>query len=62
MSRVALEEILARAVEDHTFRQRLLQSPAEALAGYELSHAEREALIAGNLLELLRSMDRDEAS
>ena len=60
MSRVALEEILARAMEDHGFRERLLRSPAEALAGYDLSEEERQALIAGNLQELLRSVDRDE--
>lgn len=60
MSRAALEEILARAIEDHTFRERLLQSPSEALAGYDLSEEERQAFIAGNLQELLRSVDRDE--
>jgi hypothetical protein len=60
MSRVALEEILARAMEDHKFRERLLQSPAEALAGYDLSEEERQAFIAGNLQGLLRSVDRDE--
>jgi len=60
VSRVALEEILARAIEDHRFRERLLHSPAEALSGYDLSEEERQAFIAGNLRELLRSVDRDE--
>ncbi len=60
MSRAALEEILARAMEDYRFRERLLQSPAEALTGYDLSEEERQALIAGNLQELLRSVDRAE--
>lgn len=58
MSRVALEEILARALEDARFRERLLQSPVDALIGYDLSVEEREALIAGNLKEILRSMGR----
>lgn len=56
MSRLALEEILARAVEDDRFRDLLLRSPAEALVGYDLSEEERGALIAGNLMEVLRSM------
>ena len=58
MSRVALEEILARALEDARFRERLLQSPADALIGYDLSAEEREALIAGDLRDVLRSVGR----
>lgn len=58
MSRLALEEILARAMEDERFRDLLLRSPAEALAGYDLSEEERGAMIAGDLKDLLRSIGR----
>ncbi len=53
MSRLALEEILARAIEDERFRDRLLEAPAEALEGYDLSAIERQALISGDLRGLL---------
>lgn len=53
MSRGALEEILARAVDDDPFRRLLLLVPAEAVAGYDLTGQERQALIAGDLRRIL---------
>lgn len=58
MSQEVLQEILARALEDGRFRQRLLDDPDRALHGYDLSTEEREALIAGNLRDLLLTVDR----
>lgn len=58
MSREALEEILARAMEDETFCNRLLQTPGNALTGYDLTAEEREALIGGNLREILLTVRR----
>lgn len=58
MSQEVLQEILARALEDGRFRQRLLDDPDRALHGYDLSPEEREALIAGNLRDLLLTVDR----
>lgn len=57
MSRQALEEVLARAMEDNQFRGRLLHEPAEALDGYDLSPQERQALIAGDLRQLLLTVE-----
>jgi len=58
VSQEVLQEILARALEDGRFRQRLLDDPDRALHGYDLSTEEREALIAGNLRDLLLTVDR----
>ncbi|MDR7545588.1 MAG: Os1348 family NHLP clan protein [Armatimonadota bacterium] len=60
MSRRALEEVLARAMEDGTFREWLLAAPSEALDGYDLSAEELQALIAGDLRSVLLAMGRDE--
>lgn len=57
MSRETLEEILARAMEDDAFRTQMLTSPADALAGYDLSAEERHAFLAGSLRELLLTLD-----
>lgn len=54
MSLEALGEILARASEDEGFRRRLAQSPEEALAGYDLTPEEREALLGGALRQILQ--------
>lgn len=62
MSRQALEEVLARAMEDDRFRERLLAAPAEALDGYDLSAEELQALIAGDLRSVLLAMGREERS
>ncbi len=60
MSRQALEEVLARAMEDDSFREWLLAAPAEALDGYDLSVEELQAFIAGDLRSVLLVMGRDE--
>lgn len=60
MSRQALEEVLARAMEDDSFREWLLADPAEALDGYDLSAEELQAFIAGDLRSVLLVMGRDE--
>jgi hypothetical protein len=57
VSRQALEEVLARAMEDNQFRGRMLREPAEALDGYDLSPQERQALIAGDLRQLLLTVE-----
>ncbi len=59
MSRQALEEVLARAMEDDGFREWLLAAPAEALDGYDLSAEELQALIAGDLRSVLLAMGRE---
>lgn len=59
MSRQALEEILARAMEDQEFRSRLLREPEPALAGYDLTAQERDALIAGDLRQVLLAASAD---
>ena len=53
MSREVLEEILARAMEDETFRTQLLDAPAAALEGYALTAQELHAFTSGDLRELL---------
>jgi hypothetical protein len=58
VSQEVLQEILARALEDERFRHRLLDDPHRALHGYDLSTEEREALIAGNLRDLLLTVGR----
>lgn len=60
MSREVLEEILARAMEDDVFRARLLRRPREALDGYSLSTQELQAFLAGDLRELLLSVQGGE--
>jgi len=57
MSRDVLEEILARALEDDTFRSRLLTAPAQALESYQLSPQERLAFISGDLWQILLAAD-----
>ena len=44
MSEVVLKEIVDRAVADDSFRKKLLSDPTSALAGYDLTDAERELL------------------
>lgn len=53
MSRESVEEILARAMEDGTFRESLIRTPAEALSGYDLSPEELQALVTGDLRQIL---------
>jgi len=59
MSRQAIEEVLARAMEDEEFRLRLLHEPEPALKGYDLTPPEREALIAGDLRRVLLAANTD---
>lgn len=59
MSRQAIEEVLARAMEDEEFRLRLLREPEPALNGYDLTPQEREALIAGDLRLVLLAANAD---
>lgn len=44
MSDTALKEIIDRAVKDEDFRNQLFTDPEKALAGYELSEEDKEAL------------------
>lgn len=48
MSTEAVEEVLRRAEEDGEFRQKLQHHPDEALHGYDIEYAERQAIIAGD--------------
>lgn len=58
VSRQAIEEVLARAMEDEAFRLRLLEEPEPALKGYDLTPQERDALIAGDLRRVLLAAGR----
>lgn len=44
MSRQALEEVIGRAATDPEFARQLIDSPAEAVAGYDLTEDEIESL------------------
>lgn len=46
MSQQAMQAILGRCVMDDVFRAWLFADPDQALAGYELTGAERAALLA----------------
>jgi hypothetical protein len=59
MDRRAVEEILARAIEDAQFRARLVDTPAESVEGYDLTAHERQAIIDGDLRRVLLSVDAD---
>jgi hypothetical protein len=59
MDRRAVEEILARAIEDEQFRAQLVHAPAEAVAGYDLTARERQAIIDGDLRRVLLSVGTD---
>jgi hypothetical protein len=54
MSVYAVHKLLKRAQRDETFRQALASDPAAALASCGLSDAERQALLAGDVLGLNR--------
>jgi len=49
----AVAEVLARAVEDAEFRARLVEDPAGALAGYDLSPTEIASFRGGELRRLV---------
>jgi hypothetical protein len=48
MSVQAVEDVLNRAREDEEFRRRLRSDPDAALHGFDVSYAERAALISGD--------------
>lgn len=52
MSQDALGQVVTRALADVTFRHQLRQDPDRALAGYDLSAAERAAILNGEVGEL----------
>jgi hypothetical protein len=62
MSRDAIEEILARAIEDEQFRARLLQAPGDAVEGYDLTPEERRALLSGDLRSILLAVNAPDAA
>lgn len=47
MSQEAVAEILGRVLRDRGFAARLRSEPDAALAGYELTEAERAAIVEG---------------
>lgn len=47
MSQSAVGEILARCLRDRTFAAQLKADPDAVLAGFDLSDAERAAIVAG---------------
>jgi hypothetical protein len=52
MSTYAVNLVGRRTLRDAEFRQRLLDDPGAALAELELDDAEREALLAGDVVRL----------
>ncbi len=49
MSRYAVNSVLYRLKKDQTFRERFLADPVAALAGADLSDAERAAFVAHDM-------------
>lgn len=52
MSRYAVNSLLYRLKKDPEFRARFAADPATALAGVDLSEAEREAFIARDMRKI----------
>lgn len=52
MSAEAVETVLRRAQEDAGYRRLLAEDPDRALHGYDISYAERQALVAGDVTKL----------
>jgi len=48
MSQQAIAQVVERASADAKFRAQLERDPENALAGYDLSPAERDALLSGD--------------
>jgi hypothetical protein len=55
----AMMAVLDRAAKDYRFNWRMIEAPDEALAGYNLTEAEREALKSGER-NMLISVGLDE--
>ena len=53
MSKRGLEQVLMRTLGDAEFRDQLRTSPDTALGRFDLTDAEREAILAGNATALL---------
>jgi len=47
MSAENVRKVIARAVSDGSFRERLFHSPDEAFSGYDLTEQERSSILAG---------------
>ena len=54
MSVYAVNYLCRELLRDHAFRAAMKQDPAAALAKYDLSDEEREALLAGDVARLYR--------
>jgi hypothetical protein len=52
MSRYAINSLLYRLKKDPALRARFLADPAEAVAGADLTDAERAAFVAGDMRRL----------
>jgi hypothetical protein len=59
MSMQAMMAVLDRAAKDYRFNWRMIEAPDEALAEYNLTDAEREALKSGER-DMLISVGLDE--
>ena len=59
MSMQAMVAVLDRAAKDYRFNWRMIEAPDEALAEYNLTDAEREALKSGER-DMLISVGLDE--
>ncbi|MDO9412586.1 MAG: hypothetical protein Q7T81_08445 [Pseudolabrys sp.] len=47
-----INKICRQVLRDHDFRARMASDPAGAIAGYDLSDAERNALLAGDVVAM----------
>ena len=47
-----INKICRQVLRDHDFRARMSSDPASAIAGYDLSDEERNALLAGDVVAL----------
>ncbi|HEU4366994.1 MAG TPA: Os1348 family NHLP clan protein [Methylomirabilota bacterium] len=52
MSRYAVNSLLYRLKKDRAFRERFLAEPASALAGLDLTEAERTAFLARDMKQI----------
>jgi hypothetical protein len=54
MSVYAVNYLCREVLRDHTFRAAMKADPAAAIASYDLTDEEREALLAGDVAKLYR--------